>query len=61
MLDGLTEIALDALGQPASRRARTRAEIVAMLAVIDDSGIDPESTAKRGHEVEKLLGALFAG
>lgn len=60
MLDALTKITMSALAYPATRRKRTRAEIVAMLAVIEDAGIDPGSNADESRAVESLVASLFA-
>jgi AcrR family transcriptional regulator len=60
MLEAITGEVVSALRQPASRRARTRAEIVAMLAVIQSSGIDPDSTAREAKAVSDLLARFFA-
>lgn len=60
MLDAITTSVLEALAHPETRRARTRAELVAMLAVITDAGIDPASTAHESQEVEQMLAAFFA-
>lgn len=60
MLDAITDEAVTALAQPPARRARTRAEIVAMLAVIASCHVDPDSTAREARAVADLLAQLFA-
>jgi AcrR family transcriptional regulator len=60
MLAALTNTVMSALAYPETRRALTRAELVAMLAVITDAGIDPDSTSEASRAVEATLAALFA-
>jgi AcrR family transcriptional regulator len=59
MLDALTKTTLASLAHADARHARTRATIVAMIAIIMDSGIDPESRADTCRDVESRLCALF--